>query len=128
MGLGYVAVLSQVYYTTEPETDYIDAAVITVLQIHAGMNAYIERMQTMNANYDDVCAEEAPGDVLVFLPGQEEIDNAAKILEARWLKSSTKLPPLQVILFAIVLLFLLHLRMRCARCWTDLSVVCIIIT
>ncbi len=44
-----------------------------------------------------VCMTEEPsGDVLVFLPGQEEIDSAAKILEARWLKASTKLAPLQV--------------------------------
>jgi HrpA-like RNA helicase len=41
-------------------------------------------------------AEEAAGDVLVFLPGQEEIDNASKILEARVMKSPAHLGPLQV--------------------------------
>ena len=45
----------QVYYTPEPERDYFEAAVRTVLQIHQ-------------------C--EGPGDILVFLTGQQEIEDA----------------------------------------------------
>ena len=46
-----------ILYTKAPEADYIDAAVVTVLQIHA--------TQPM-------------GDVLVFLTGQEEIEVGAQ--------------------------------------------------
>jgi ATP-dependent RNA helicase DHX8/PRP22 len=58
----------QVLYTPEPEEDYLDAAMLTVLQVHA---------------------EEAPGDVLVFLTGQEEIDALARLLTER----AATLPP-----------------------------------
>ncbi|CAF5105921.1 unnamed protein product, partial [Rotaria sp. Silwood1] len=45
----------EVLYRKEPETDYLDASLITVMQIHLN---------------------EPPGDILVFLTGQEEIDTA----------------------------------------------------
>eukprot|EP00894_Picocystis_sp_ML_P002422 jgi/Pico_ML_1/52939/g3574.t1 len=45
----------EVFYTQEPERDYVEAAVRTVVQIHA-------------------C--EPPGDILVFLTGEEEIEDA----------------------------------------------------
>lgn len=46
-------------YTRAPEEDYLDAAMLAVLQIHA---------------------EEEPGGVLVFLPGQEDIENLTHML------------------------------------------------
>jgi HrpA-like RNA helicase len=46
----------------EPESDYLDAVLITVMQIHLA---------------------EPPGDILVFLTGQEEIDTACQILYDR---------------------------------------------
>ena len=49
-----------VYYVKEPEPDYIDAALLTCLQIHE---------------------EEEPGGVLVFLPGQEDIEGLQSLLE-----------------------------------------------
>jgi ATP-dependent RNA helicase DHX8/PRP22 len=49
-------------YTEAPEEDYLDAALLTVLQVHA---------------------EETAGDVLVFLTGQEEIDAMARLLGER---------------------------------------------
>ncbi|KAJ8601657.1 hypothetical protein CTAYLR_010454 [Chrysophaeum taylorii] len=52
----------EVMYTKEPEPDYLDAALITVMQIHLS---------------------EPAGDVLVFLTGQEEIDACCEILRAR---------------------------------------------
>jgi len=52
-----------IYYTKSPEADYVDASVVTVLQIHIS--------QPLN------------GDVLVFLTGQEEIETAAEILTQR---------------------------------------------
>ncbi|XP_008434041.1 ATP-dependent RNA helicase DHX15 [Poecilia reticulata] len=48
----------EIFYTPEPERDYLEAAIRTVIQIH-------------------MCEEEE-GDVLVFLTGQEEIDEACK--------------------------------------------------
>lgn len=51
-----------VFYTKCPEADYIEAAVITILQIHV---------------------TQPPGDVLVFLTGQEEIENTQEMLIAR---------------------------------------------
>uniref|UniRef100_A0A915PI77 RNA helicase n=1 Tax=Setaria digitata TaxID=48799 RepID=A0A915PI77_9BILA len=48
----------EIFYTPEPEKDYLEAAIRTVVQIH-------------------VC-EEVEGDVLLFLTGQEEIEEACK--------------------------------------------------
>ena len=52
----------EVLYTKAPETDYLDAALITVMQIHL---------------------TEPEGDILLFLTGQEEIDTACQILYER---------------------------------------------
>jgi len=52
-----------IFYTKSPEADYVDAAVVTVLQIHIS--------QPLN------------GDILVFLTGQEEIETCAEILTQR---------------------------------------------
>eukprot|EP00741_Cyanophora_paradoxa_P024431 tig00022075_g23589.t1 len=49
----------EIFYTPEPERDYLEAAIRTVLQIHAS---------------------EPPGDVLLFLTGEEEIEDACKKL------------------------------------------------
>ena len=46
-------------YTAEPVTDYLDAALVTVLQIHRTLPA---------------------GDILVFVTGQEEIESIEKLL------------------------------------------------
>lgn len=47
----------EVFYTQKPEPDYVEASVRTVVQIHA-------------------C--EPPGDVLLFLTGEEEIEDACR--------------------------------------------------
>jgi pre-mRNA-splicing factor ATP-dependent RNA helicase DHX15/PRP43 len=51
----------EIYYTPEPEKDYLEAAIRTTLQIHA-------------------C--EDPGDILVFLTGEEEIEDACRKIRA----------------------------------------------
>ncbi|KAI3965131.1 hypothetical protein MKW92_039518 [Papaver armeniacum] len=51
-----------IHYTKAPEPDYLDAAVVTVLQIHV---------------------TQPPGDILVFLTGQEEIETAEEVLKHR---------------------------------------------
>lgn len=48
----------EIFYTPEPERDYLEAAIRTVIQIH-------------------MC-EEIAGDILLFLTGQEEIEEACK--------------------------------------------------
>lgn len=48
----------------EPERDYLEAAIRTVVQIH-------------------IC--EPPGDILVFLTGQEEIEALARLMNARFI-------------------------------------------
>lgn len=48
----------EIFYTPEPERDYLEAAIRTVIQIH-------------------MC-EEVEGDILMFLTGQEEIEEACK--------------------------------------------------
>lgn len=50
----------EIFYTPEPEPDYLEAAIRTVVQIH-------------------LC--EGPGDVLLFLTGEEEIDEACRRIE-----------------------------------------------
>lgn len=51
-----------VFYTIEPQADYLDAALITVLQIHL---------------------EQPEGDILVFLTGREEIETMEKLLNEK---------------------------------------------
>ncbi|CAE7284327.1 DHX8 [Symbiodinium natans] len=52
----------QLYYTPSPEPDILEAAMLAVLQLHVTRPA---------------------GDVLVFLPGQEEIDGLQRLLEEK---------------------------------------------
>jgi len=47
----------EVFYTQEPEPDYVEAAIRTVLMIHRA---------------------EEPGDILLFLTGEEEIEDACR--------------------------------------------------
>lgn len=51
----------EVFYTPEPERDYLEAAIRTSVQIH-------------------LC--EAPGDILVFLTGEQEIEDACRKIKA----------------------------------------------
>ncbi len=51
-----------IYYTKQPEADYIQAVVVTVFQIHI---------------------TQSKGDILVFLTGQEEIETASEMINER---------------------------------------------
>ncbi|KAF8021389.1 hypothetical protein BT93_G1737 [Corymbia citriodora subsp. variegata] len=51
-----------ILYTLHPQPDYLDATLITIFQIHL---------------------EESPGDVLVFLTGQEEIESIERLIQER---------------------------------------------
>ncbi|KAL6848933.1 hypothetical protein ACP4OV_021516 [Aristida adscensionis] len=65
----------EVHYTAAPEADYVDAAVATVLQLHV---------------------TQPPGDVLVFLTGQEEIETVEEILWRRTRGLGTKITELVI--------------------------------
>ncbi|KAA3671346.1 pre-mRNA-splicing factor ATP-dependent RNA helicase DHX16, partial [Paragonimus westermani] len=65
-----------IYYTKAPEADYIEAAVVSVLQIHV---------------------TQPPGDILVFLTGQEEIETANELLVERTRKLGSKIRELLIL-------------------------------
>jgi pre-mRNA-splicing factor ATP-dependent RNA helicase DHX16 len=52
-----------ILYTKAPEADYLDACVVTTLQVHI--------------------TQKVPGDILIFLTGQEEIETCAELLTTR---------------------------------------------
>nr|NVI75411.1 lethal (2) 37Cb [Cucujiformia] len=65
-----------IYYTKAPEADYVDACVISVLQIHA---------------------TQPLGDVLVFLTGQDEIETAQELLTDRMRRLGSKVKELLIL-------------------------------
>lgn len=67
----------EIYYTPEPERDYVEASLRTVLQIHAS---------------------EPEGDILLFLTGEEEIEDACRkiSLEADELVREADAGPMKV--------------------------------
>ena len=65
-----------ILYTKAPEADYIDAVVVTVLQVHI--------------------TQELPGDILVFLSGQEEIETTTEILNDRVKSMGSRIRELNV--------------------------------
>ena len=66
----------ELLYARAPESDYVDAALITVMQIHLS---------------------EPEGDILVFLTGQEEIDNACELLYNRMKQLGDQVPELLIL-------------------------------
>lgn len=66
----------EILYTKQPESDYLDAALITVLQIHL---------------------TEPEGDILLFLTGQEEIDHACQSLYERMKGLGKNVPELIIL-------------------------------
>ncbi|KAL9623341.1 MAG: hypothetical protein Q9160_002448 [Pyrenula sp. 1 TL-2023] len=63
----------ELLYSKEPELDYFDVTLLTVIQIHI---------------------TEEPGDILVFLTGSEEIDSACSILSDRMNALGSSVPQL----------------------------------
>lgn len=66
----------EVLYSKEPESDYLDAALVTVMEIHLA---------------------EPAGDILVFLTGQEEIDTACEVLYERMKALGPNVPELIIL-------------------------------
>ncbi|KAF2902571.1 hypothetical protein ILUMI_03619 [Ignelater luminosus] len=65
-----------IYYTKAPEADYVDACVVSVLQIHA---------------------TQPLGDILVFLTGQDEIETCQELLQDRVRRLGSKLRELLIL-------------------------------
>lgn len=65
-----------IYYTKAPEADYIDACVVSILQIHA---------------------TQPSGDILVFLTGQDEIETCQEMLQERVRRLGSKLAELMIL-------------------------------
>ncbi|KAK6200330.1 P-loop containing nucleoside triphosphate hydrolase protein [Scheffersomyces amazonensis] len=61
-----------IHYTSNPEANYIQAAITTIFQIHL--------------------TQPLPGDILVFLTGQEEIESMEESLQESIMKLGTSLP------------------------------------
>ncbi|XP_015059112.1 probable pre-mRNA-splicing factor ATP-dependent RNA helicase DEAH5 [Solanum pennellii] len=66
----------EILYTKQPESDYLDASLITVMQIHL---------------------TEPEGDILLFLTGQEEIDYACQCLYERMKGLGKNVPELIIL-------------------------------
>lgn len=65
-----------ILYSKTPESDYVDSALITVMQIHLS---------------------EPEGDILVFFTGQEEIDGACEVLYNRMEQLGPLVPELMIL-------------------------------
>jgi len=66
----------EVMYSREPESDYLDAALVTVMQIHL---------------------TEPAGDILLFLTGKEEIDSSCEVLSERMKALGPNVPELTIL-------------------------------
>ncbi|KAH8696121.1 ATP-dependent RNA helicase DHX8 [Talaromyces proteolyticus] len=66
----------EIMYSKEPESDYLDAALVTVMQIHL---------------------TEPNGDILLFLTGQEEIDTSCEIIYERMKALGPSVPELVIL-------------------------------
>ncbi|KAF4461739.1 ATP-dependent RNA helicase DHX8 [Fusarium albosuccineum] len=66
----------EILYSREPEPDYLDAALVTIMQIHL---------------------TEATGDILLFLTGQDEIDTSCEVLYERMKALGPNVPELIVL-------------------------------
>jgi len=66
----------EIFYTPEPERDYLEAAIRTVVQIH-------------------LCEPE--GDILVFLTGEQEIEDACKKSKSEIEALGDQVPPVSVL-------------------------------
>lgn len=66
----------EILHSKEPESDYMESALMTVMQIHLS---------------------EPAGDILVFLTGQEEIDSACEILYERMKSLGSNVPELVIL-------------------------------
>lgn len=95
----------EVLYTKEPETDYLDASLITVMQIHLTeppgkfSNTILQKtlLNACEKQFPVIKIVQCTGDILVFLTGQEEIDTACEILYERMKSLGPDVPELIIL-------------------------------
>lgn len=94
----------EVLYTKEPETDYLDASLITVMQIHLTeppgklSNTILQnKIIKFEKQFQLIKIIHCAGDILVFLTGQEEIDTACEILYERMKSLGPDVPELIIL-------------------------------
>ncbi|KAL5370507.1 hypothetical protein CPHLJ_1g2650 [Cryptosporidium parvum] len=80
-----------IYYTKSPEANFIDGTVVTVLQIH------FSQIKRSNENMSSKKIIPVGGDILCFLPGQQEIEEAQALLESRLVNKDPNLPELIIL-------------------------------
>ncbi|XP_073299865.1 probable pre-mRNA-splicing factor ATP-dependent RNA helicase DEAH2 isoform X1 [Primulina huaijiensis] len=66
----------EIFYTQDPERDYLEAAIKTVIQIHTF---------------------EGPGDILVFLTGEEEIEDACRKMTKEIANIGDQVGPVKIV-------------------------------
>jgi ATP-dependent RNA helicase DHX8/PRP22 len=69
-----------ILYTPEPEPEFLDAALIACLQVSSNICSNIIVLFD-RCGLAQIHEEEEPGGVLVFLPGQEEIESLTLLLQ-----------------------------------------------
>lgn len=84
----------ELLYAALPQDSYLDAAMNTILQIHL---------------------EQEPGDVLVFLTGQEEIDSLQQLLKHRYMHSRQLWPACLLLLICCCISALALRRAHCQQ-------------
>jgi ATP-dependent RNA helicase DHX8/PRP22 len=65
----------QILYTVKPEQDIIEAAFLTCLQVNIRLSSLVSLVLRQ------VHEEEEDGGILIFLPGQEDIESVHQLLE-----------------------------------------------
>ncbi|KAK6587652.1 hypothetical protein RS030_81385 [Cryptosporidium xiaoi] len=80
----------KIYYTKSPEANFIDGTVSTIIQIHLSQ---IKRSEEKNNSRIIPIG----GDILCFLPGQQEIEETQVLLESRLLNKDMDIPELIVL-------------------------------
>lgn len=80
-----------IYYTKSPEANFIDGTVVTVLQIHLSQ---IKRSDESKSSRKII---PVGGDILCFLPGQQEIEETQALLESRLVNKDPDIPELIIL-------------------------------
>ncbi|KAL7069492.1 putative pre-mRNA-processing protein 8 [Cryptosporidium serpentis] len=99
-----------IYYTKAPEANFIDATVVTVLQIHLSQlkkfdetegiidnNSAINSFDNISMNFSRIRIIPTGGDILCFLPGQQEIEECMEMLNKKMLGKGKEVPELIVL-------------------------------
>ncbi|KAF7456170.1 putative pre-mRNA-processing protein 8 [Cryptosporidium felis] len=80
-----------IYYTKAPEANFIDGTVVTILQIH------LSQIGSSEGGRGSKKIIPLGGDILCFLPGQQEIEETQYLLESRLVNKDPNIPELIIL-------------------------------